>query len=299
MSAQGEESAAALSRIDIVVTGPDVTDAHLEGARSAAGLSEPLRLGRGGALFPEAGSSALEAARAALSDAPVDVNAVQGGARRRMLLISDMDSTIIQCECIDEIADMLGVKPQVAAITERAMRGEIPFEAALRERVSLLKGLPVGRLEEVYAERVRLSQGARTLARTMAGWGAKTLLVSGGFTYFSERVAAAAGFAEHRANTLLTEGDTLSGRVGEPILGRDAKRVALEETLARADLTLEDAAAIGDGANDLAMIEAAGLGVAYRAKPAVSALADARLEVSDLSALLYLQGVSEAAFIAD
>jgi phosphoserine phosphatase len=210
------------------------------------------------------------------------------------MLIADMDSTIIGVECIDELADFAGVKPQVAAITEAAMRGELDFAAALAARVALLRGLPESVLERCYAERVRLNPGARVLVRTMAALGAATALVSGGFTYFSERVARAAGFATHQANRLLIEDGVLTGEVARPILGREAKLAALEAGAKAAGIRHDAVLAVGDGANDRDMVEAAGLGVAYRAKPALAAAADARLERSDLTALLALQGIPEA-----
>jgi phosphoserine phosphatase len=208
-----------------------------------------------------------------------------------------MDSTVIGCECIDELADMTGLKPKVAAITERAMRGELDFPAALRERVGLLKGLPLEALGRVYAERVRLNKGARALIATMRKNGAHTLLVSGGFTYFTSRVAADAGFDEQQGNRLLDDGKALTGQVGEPILGREAKLRALEETAARLGLALAESIAVGDGANDLDMIKRAGLGVAYHAKPVVAAAAGVSVSQGDLTALLYLQGYHAAEII--
>jgi phosphoserine phosphatase len=233
----------------------------------------------------------------AAGDAPVDINAVQTAGRRKKLLVADMDSTIIGCECLDEIADFVGVKAHVSAITERAMRGEIAFEPALRERVALLKGLPVHRLARVYAERVRLNPGARALVQTMKAHGARTCLVSGGFTFFTERVAADAGFDDHQANVLLDDGAALLGQVQEPILGREAKLAALEIEVQRLGISEQDALCVGDGANDLAMIERAGLGVAYHAKPMVAAAAGARIDHSDLTALLYLQGYGDAEIV--
>ncbi len=229
----------------------------------------------------------------------IDANWVPVAGREKRVLLADMDSTLIQCECVDEIAAHAGVGARVAAITERAMAGELDFEAALTERVALLDGLPEAALGEVYDRAVQLTPGARVFVRTMAARGAATALVSGGFTFFTERVAAATGFAEHRANRLQIAEGRLTGRVVPPILGRDAKRVALEEIAARAGVGPKDVLAIGDGANDLAMVEAAGLGVAWRAKPALAARADARLEHSDLTAALHLQGIPEAAFVTD
>ncbi len=223
-----------------------------------------------------------------------DVNVVPADGRRKRLLIADMDSTIIGVECIDELADYAGLKAEVAAITERAMRGELDFEAALTARVALLKGLPARVLDECYAERVRLNPGARVLVRTMAALGAETALVSGGFSFFTERVAAAAGFARQQANRLEIAGGVLTGEVARPILGREAKLAALRRIAAERGIGPAAVLAVGDGANDLDMVRAAGLGVAYHAKPALAEAADARLEHSDLSALLALQGIAEA-----
>jgi len=229
--------------------------------------------------------------------AGVDVNLVPAVNRQKKLLIADMDSTMISVECIDELADFAGVKAEVSAITERAMRGELDFDGALRERVALLKGLPESALAECYAERIRLNPGARRLIATMNRVGAYTALVSGGFTYFTEKVAVEAGFQYHQANSLLLENGHLSGKVGTPILGRQAKLDTLKTLAAQKGLTAEDIIAVGDGANDRAMIEAAGLGVAYRAKPTLAALADAKLEHSDLTALLALQGIAESEYV--
>lgn len=237
--------------------------------------------------------------RDALEDAPVDVVVHQADeARRRKLLIADMDSTIITVECLDELADFAGKKLEVSAITERAMRGELVFEASLRERIALLAGLPESALHDAYAERVRLTPGARTLVRTMAANGAHTVLVSGGFTYFTERVAAAAGFHAQRANRLLFKNGGLAG-VADPILGREAKLQALLEFCSVYGLQTDQAMAIGDGANDLAMIQAAGMGLAFHAKPVVAQAARARIDHGDLTALLYLQGYRGGDFIRD
>jgi len=218
---------------------------------------------------------------------------VQGEAhRRKRLLVADMDSTIITCECLDEIADMAGIKAEIAAITERAMAGEIPFEAALIERVGRLAGLDISALQRVYDERVRLTPGAATLGRTLDAHGARCVLVSGGFDFFTQRVAAAAGFHAHRANSLIDDGARLTGAVAMPILGREAKLAALREEAEALGVSLQDTLAVGDGANDLAMIEAASLGVAWRAKPIVAAAADAQIDHTDLTTLLYFQGYS-------
>jgi phosphoserine phosphatase len=219
--------------------------------------------------------------------------------RRKRLLVADMDSTIINVECLDELADFAGLKAEISAITERAMRGELEFEGALRERVGMLKGLPLGALQQAYDQRVRLNPGARTLVRTMAAEGARCVLVSGGFTYFTSRVAEAAGFHADRANTLADSAGALTGMVGEPILGREAKLAALREEAQALGVPLSATIAVGDGANDLAMIEAAGLGVAYRAKPIVAAQADAKVDHADLTALLYFQGYALGDFITD
>jgi phosphoserine phosphatase len=227
-----------------------------------------------------------------------DANLVPAAGRRKRMLIADMDSTIIGVECIDELADFAGLKAEVAAITEAAMRGELDFEAALVARVALLKGLPATVLEDCYAERVRLNPGARTLVRTMDALGAGTMLVSGGFGFFTERVAAAAGFAEQQGNRLVVADGRLTGEVGRPILGRAAKLAALRAGAAAAGIGPDAVIAVGDGANDLDMVRAAGLGVAYHAKPALAAAADARLAVSDLTALLALQGIPSAEWVA-
>jgi phosphoserine phosphatase len=244
--------------------------------------------------------TALSAAlQAPMADQQLDWCLQPVAGRRKRLLIADMDSTIINVECLDELADFAGLKAEISAITERAMRGELAFEGALRERVAMLKGLPVTALQQTYDERVRLNPGARTLVRTMAAAGARCVLVSGGFSFFTERVAAAAGFHVQRANSLGEAAGALTGLVGEPILGREAKLAALEEEAAALGALLSATLAVGDGANDLAMIEAAGLGVAYRAKPIVAAQADARLDHADLTALLYFQGYAEDDFVTD
>lgn len=236
--------------------------------------------------------------KAALADLAVDFAIQPASNRRKGLLIADMDSTIINVECLDELADFAGVKAQVSEITERAMRGELAFEGALRERVGMLKGLGVSALQACYAERVKLNPGAETLVRTMAKHGARCALVSGGFTFFTSRVAEAAGFHLNRANTLIEQDGVLTGAVGDPILGKEAKLAALREETAALGLTPADALAVGDGANDLAMIEAAGLGVAYRAKPIVAAQADAKVDHTDLTTLLYFQGFKAEEFHA-
>jgi len=216
--------------------------------------------------------------------------------RRKKLLICDMDSTLIGQECIDELADFAGVKDRVSAITERAMRGEIDFDAALKERVGLLKGLELSVLQKCFDERIHLNPGARTLCQTMKSNGAKLVIVSGGFTFFTGKVAQACGFDVHQANTLIEDDDSLTGKVGMPILGRAAKQEALENH-SQPFGGPETAIAIGDGANDLAMITAAGLGVAYYAKPAVAAAAHCAINYTDLTTALYFQGYKETEFV--
>jgi phosphoserine phosphatase len=244
-------------------------------------------------------AAAREQAATALAAHPVDWALQPAAERRKRLLVADMDSTIIGCECIDELADFAGRRAEISAITERAMRGELDFEEALKERVAMLAGLPIAALEQCFAERVRLNPGARTLVRTMAAWGARCVLVSGGFTFFTARVAALAGFQDHRANRLLDDGASLTGAVAEPILGRAAKRAALEAEARTAGVGIDAALAIGDGANDLDMIRAAGLGLAYRAKPIVAAQAHGRIAHADLASALFFQGVARDAFVSD
>ncbi len=230
--------------------------------------------------------------RAALQDAPVDVVVQLAAGRRKRLFVADMDSTMIGQECIDELADMVGLKAHVAAITERAMRGEIEFEPALRERVGLLKGLSAQVVDDVLRARISLTPGGKALVATMKAHGAYTALVSGGFTLFTGPVGAMVGFDEDRANVLHVTDGKLAGTVAEPILGRDAKTATLIELRDRFHLSPSETLAVGDGANDLGMLGEAGLGVAYHAKPKVAAAADARIDHGDLSALLYLQGYS-------
>jgi phosphoserine phosphatase len=236
------------------------------------------------------------AIEAALDGAPVDAVLTRAQNRRKRLLIADMDSTIVTGETLDELAAYAGVGERVAAITKRSMNGELDFAAALRERVALLEGLPLDALERTW-EGVQLTPGARALVKTMRANGATTALVSGGFTWFTSRVAGLCGFHTHRANILLDDGHTLTGRVAEPILDREAKLTTLDELAAVNGLTLEDCLATGDGANDLAMIRAAGLGVAYHAKPIVAAEARAQIRHTDLRALLFIQGYKAAEFV--
>ena len=247
---------------------------------------------------PAAGADGRHAdvLREALAGAPVDVVVQPVAGRRKRLLIADMDSTIIEQECIDELADALGLRRQVAAITERSMRGEIAFEPALRERVTLLRRLDVATATRTVTDRITLTSGARTLARTMRAHGAVTIIASGGFTLFTAHVARLAGFDRHYANVLDIEGGRLVGTVREPIFGRASKRTTLIALRDEFGLAPEQTLAVGDGANDLAMLEEAGLGVAFRAKPAVAAAAQARVEHGDLTALLFIQGFARDEF---
>ena len=234
--------------------------------------------------------------RAALGSRALDVVVQPMARRRKRLFLADMDSTMIGQECIDELADFAGLKAHVAAITERAMLGEIAFEPALRERVALLKGLPASVVDEVIANRITLMPGGKALIATMRANGAYTCLVSGGFTLFTQRIAKMIGFDEHRGNALVLADGRFAGTVSEPILGKDAKVAALTELRNRFGLQHEDTMAIGDGANDIPMIDAAGLGVAYHGKPAVAQAAAARIDHGDLTALLYTQGYARAEF---
>jgi len=292
----------------LTLVSPDAAATRLAGERAGqavvalgARVKEPRSLGPGAVDWlveaPEVAAIRAAATRA-VADLPVDVCVQPFAGRRKRLFIADMDSTIIGCECLDELADFAGVKAEVSAITERAMRGEIAFEGALRARVAMLKGLPIAVLDQCYRERVRLNPGAETLVRTMAALGVHCMLVSGGFEHFTGPVSKAAGFAGHQANRLIERDGRLTGEVAEPILGREAKLEALELHAAHLSLAFEDVLAVGDGANDLAMIEAAGLGVAYRAKPVVAAQAGAKVDHSDLTALLYFQGYDQGAFVA-
>jgi phosphoserine phosphatase len=235
--------------------------------------------------------------REARADLPIDIVVQPRALRRKKLFLADMDSTMIGQECIDELADFAGLKAHVAEITERAMRGEIEFEPALRERVALLKGLPVEVIDEVLAKRITPTPGGRELVATMRANGAWTCLISGGFTLFTNAVAAKIGFQESRANELLVENGKLTGEVREPILGRAAKLATLVELRESFDLDGIDTLVVGDGANDLGMIQQAGLGVAYHAKPAVAAAAAARIDHGDLTALLYAQGYRRDEFV--
>jgi phosphoserine phosphatase len=231
-----------------------------------------------------------ESLRAAVGSRPIDVAIVPAAHRRKRLLVADMDSTLIGQECIDELAKLAGAGPEVAAITERSMRGELDFEQSLAERVRLLAGLPESAFAEILTSRISLNPGARQLATTMRRHGALTVIVSGGFAAFTGEVRTRAGFDRDLSNRLEIVNGRLTGRLAPPILGRHAKREALQALTAELGLSPRETLAVGDGANDIEMIRAAGLGVAYRAKPALRSVANACIDHTDLTALLYLQG---------
>jgi phosphoserine phosphatase len=236
--------------------------------------------------------------RALIGDLPVDIVLQEESGRRKKLLLADMDSTMIGQECIDELADYAGFKSRVAAITRRAMEGELAFAPALRERVALLKDLPISTIDTVIAERIRLTPGGATLVKTMRAHGAHTCVVSGGFTAFMSHIASAIGFDEYHANTLLVDAaGRLTGEVAEPVLGREAKRDRLIALRGRFRLTRENTLAVGDGANDIPMIEAAGLGIAFHAKASLRQAARACIDHGDLTALLYAQGYRREEFV--
>lgn len=248
-------------------------------------------------LKPETGD-ALEIARALIGDRPIDSALVPLAHRRKRLLIADMDSTMVEQECIDELADAVGIKDEVAAITARAMRGELDFEDALRIRVALIKGIERQVIHEIRRERITLATGGRTLIQTMKAYGAHTSLVSGGFTIFADYIAKRLGFDEAVANVLEFDADDrLTGTVTEPIVGREMKLARLKALASEHEIPMTATLAVGDGANDLAMIGAAGLGVALHAKPLVAKEAPVRIDHGDLTALLYLQGYDEQDFV--
>ncbi|MGS1093610.1 phosphoserine phosphatase SerB [Aquamicrobium terrae] len=246
-----------------------------------------------GALEPQAATALL---RETIGGAPVDIAVQEAGHRRKKILIADMDSTMIDQECIDELADEVGLKEHVAEITARSMNGEIAFEPALRERVALLRDLDIGVVDRIVENRLTLASGGPALVATMRAKGAWTALVSGGFDVFTSRIATMLGFDENRANRLIEHDGRLTGEVAEPILGRAAKAEALHDISARLKLTPADAIAVGDGANDLDMIRLSGTGVALHAKPSVAAEARVRIDHGDLTALLYLQGYRQEEF---
>ena len=242
-------------------------------------------------------ATAVDAARELVAGKPIDIAQVPLANRRKKLLIADMDSTMIEQECIDELAAAIGIKDEVAAITRRAMNGELNFEQALRMRVKLLKGLPVKRMEEIRREQITFAPGGRALVQTMKAYGAFTSLVSGGFTFFADYIAKRIGFDEAMANILELDGEVLAGTVAEPILGKQAKLSRLLTLAAFHDIPMAETLAVGDGANDLDMIKAAGLGVALHAKPVVAAEAQVSIDHGDLTALLYLQGYADEEFV--
>ncbi len=294
---------APLTHVATVIAAGAIDGAAVGRVRAALiETGEPQPLGPDAADIPFSADHAVDqrtlaAALRAAATAPVDVVVQPAANRRKKLFLADMDSTMIGQECIDELADYAGLKAYVAAITERAMRGEIDFEPALRERVALLKGIPLSVIDDVIEKRITLTPGARALVATMRANGAFTCLVSGGFTLFTNRVAAMVGFDETRANVLEREGETLAGTVTEPIFGRQSKLAALHELTAARGLARADTLVAGDGANDLAMIAEAGLGVAYHAKPKVAEAAAARIDHGDLTALLYVQGYRRDEFV--
>lgn len=271
---------------------------HLAEAARVLGMREVTTLSPGQAVEGVGTAANSTDARNILAAANLraDVCVQPRAGRKKSVLVCDMDSTLIGQECIDELADFAGVKDRVSSITERAMRGEIGFEGALNERVALLQGLSTDVLQQCFEQRITVNPGARALARTMSAHGAKTLIVSGGFTFFSSRVAKACGFDDHQANVLLEEDDALTGTVQMPILGREAK---LDALLAACDGDASKSLAVGDGANDLAMIEAAGLGLAFYAKPAVAAASHSAITCTDLRTALYFQGYTHAEIVED
>jgi phosphoserine phosphatase len=275
-----------------------LTDAQLARIRDAVSGGAPVILSAGEAAdIPVAEQPEPSRLAEALAGAPIDAITVKSRGRRKALLLADMDSTIVQGETLDELAGFAGLGEKIAAITARAMNGELDFKEALRERVAMLKGLPVDALERTW-ERVRMTPGARELVATMRARGALTVLVSGGFSFFTAKVATALGFDEHRSNTLLDDGAVLSGSVAEPILDRDSKLQALHEFAERRGVKLGATMAVGDGANDLDMLGAAGLGIAFHAKPIVAQAARAKVDHAGLRALLFVQGYPADSFIA-
>ncbi|MGH7117548.1 MAG: phosphoserine phosphatase SerB [Acetobacteraceae bacterium] len=276
-----------------------LTEAAIARVRAATGSGPPRILSPGEAAdLPCPGPPDADAVRDALGGAAVDAIAVPLAGRRKRLLIADMDSTIVTAETLDELAAFAGLKDEVARITRAGMNGEIDFREGLRQRVAMLKGLPIAALETTW-QQIRFTDGARALVATMHAHGAVTALISGGFTFFTSRVAQALGFDIHRANILLHDAGELTGEVAEPIRDRNDKLAALHELSAAHNLPLAATLAVGDGANDLPMLLEAGLGVAFHAKPKVAAGARARLEFADLRALLFAQGFHAEEIIAE
>jgi len=292
-----------MTHVATLIGTADAVSTAVETARAALpGAGPAQRLGPGASDIPFNVETAVDqrslAERLRGTTSGIDIIVQPAAARQKKLFLADMDSTMIGQECIDELADYVGLKAHVAAITERAMRGDIAFEPALRERVALLEGLPISVIEEVLRDRIRLTPGGKTLVATMRANGAVTCMVSGGFTLFTDRIAAMIGFDKSRANRLtLVDGHKLAGKVADPVFGRDGKRAALIELRQDLGLAKNDTMAIGDGANDLDMILEAGLGVAYHAKPKIAATAPARIDHGDLTALLYVQGYRREEFV--
>ncbi|KQP55106.1 phosphoserine phosphatase [Methylobacterium sp. Leaf399] len=284
---------------------PAITDAVLAEARAVMATEHQPRILNGEIaaelLIPGEAAAAPALARrlrAAFAAEPFDVAVLPVGRhRRKRLFLADMDSTMIEQECIDELAETIGLRARVSAITERAMRGEIAFEPALRERVALLADLPLAAIEGLIRDRITLTPGALTLVRTLKAHGVHTCLVSGGFTLFAGPIAAAIGFDEAHATTLGVRDGRLTGTVEEPIVGRETKRATLIALRSRFGLDPAETLAVGDGANDLDMLAEAGLGVAFRAKPKVAAAARVQIDHGDLTALLYLQGFAASEFV--
>lgn len=280
------------------VLGPELADRafHALGATRLDWLNQGVAVD----LFLPDGANAelaLTKTRETIGDAPVDAAVQEAATRCKQVLIADMDSTMIDQECIDELADEVGLKDKVSQITARSMNGELAFEPALRERVALLAGLDTSVIQRIIETRITLASGGPALVATMNRAGAWTALVSGGFVSFTGPIAAKLGFKENRANQLLEDGDKLAGKVAEPILGREAKAIALNEICAKLGITPQEAIAVGDGANDLDMLALAGTGVAVHAKPSVAAAARFRVDHADLTALLYLQGYKYEEFV--
>lgn len=274
-----------------------LTPALLNQIRNAVRGAPPIVLSAGEAAdIPLSGPLDLTALRDAIGGNPIDTIVTKPRGRRKGLLLADMDSTIVQGETLDDLAAFAGIGDKIAAITKRAMNGELDFKAALRERVAMLKGLSVDALEKTWTQ-VQLTPGARELVATMRAKGALTALVSGGFTFFTSKVATELGFDVHRSNVLLDDGSALTGCVQEPILDRDSKLAALHELAALRGLKLHATLAVGDGANDLDMLRAAGLGVAFHAKPIVARETRAKVDHAGLRALLFAQGYPVSEFV--
>jgi phosphoserine phosphatase len=279
--------------VELPLTGSSASAARpREGGDPVSSRSDGFPLAR------ERADHVLEhSVRGALADRPIDVAVLPAVNRRKKLLIADMDSTIIEQEVVDELAAIAGIGEAISAITARAMKGEIEFEPALRERVALLKGLPATAIEQVIRERITFAPGGRMLVSTMKARGAFTAIVSGGFVPFTRHVAETIGFDSHQANELIVEEGRLTGHVHEPVLGKDAKVEALKRLVGKLGLAPDDAIAVGDGANDIPILKLAGLGVALHAKPAVREAAPIRIDHGDLTALLYLQGYRKDEFV--